>query len=107
MQISFGKLFSNVKSGGYYIIEDLQVARLSDTDDYSGCVSCEKNMVDVLTEYIETGKISSPFIDNSNSIYIESNIDFINIHGDYKNWDSHRIPDDICKLSMTAIIKKL
>jgi hypothetical protein len=107
MQISFGKLFSSVKSGGYYIIEDLQVARISDTDHYSGCISCEKNIIEVLTEYMESGKISSPFINNSDSIYIESNIDFIKIHGDYINWDNKRIPDDIIKFSMTAIIKKL
>jgi len=105
MQISFGKLFPTVKSGGYYIIEDLQVARLSETNDYSGCISCEKNVIDVLMEYMETGKISSPFINNSDSVYIESNIDFIKIHGDYHNWDDKRIPDDIINYSMTAIIK--
>lgn len=75
-QKSLGLLFKNVKSDGYYIIEDVA--------DHNGLLNGafwgqkEKDVSDctdlVFTEFIKTGKLNSPYMIKTEMQYIEENV---------------------------------
>ena len=77
-QISLAKLFQTIKSGGVYMIEDL-------ADQYypqggwniKDLVSFTDVTVNVLDNFIKTGRFNSPYLTKEESEYLESTIDKI------------------------------
>ena len=86
--ISFGHLFKYVKSGGYYILEDM-TERFVDA-----CCIRNDETFDIIKQYAETGVINSQYITDEEKQYIESNTLKVDIHKDIQ--DAYR----------TAIIHK-
>lgn len=77
--ISFGHLFKYVKSGGYYIIEDVSIP-----DHWCCCIRNDETYRAVET-LSSTGKIESSLILSEEKAYIEANIKSIEIHPDIQD----------------------
>jgi len=103
-QKSLGIMFPNIKSGKYYIIEDvIDHAQLLDGKMYWG--QKEKDASDttdfVFTSFIKTGKLESPYLSKEQSEYIVNNIDDIFL---YENLSRNNSP--VSGNSKLLIIKK-
>ena len=104
-QLTFGKLFSLVKPGGLYIIEDLcfsyfQIGYHTQTEE-----TFNHNTVKFLTER----PFNSPWILSSDLDYINKNIDYVSIY-DRLNKNSiatYKCVNDYPARSITSIIKKI
>lgn len=74
---TFGLLFKKVKSGGLYIIEDMQTSLMDGWDlpanHPNTCLSSIRN-------FENTGKLISPYISEENIRYINENFCSINTH---------------------------
>jgi len=97
-QISLGFLFEKVKSGGYFILEDIHTS-LSPPGTWGILPDNSNNTLDMLKKYNSTGKINSVHILESEKKYLESHIDFCEI------WYTHS--SGRVKPSVTSIIKKI
>jgi hypothetical protein len=77
--ISLGHLFSYIKSGGYYILEDMSIPEQR--------VCCIRNdeTYKIIQHFKETGKIISEHLLPEEIIYLETNIKNIEIHQDIQN----------------------
>ena len=77
--ISIGHLFKYVKSGGYYILEDISVAGRR--------CCCQRNdqTFEVIQNYIKTNKFESPYITKDEQKYLEENIADVKIYDDIQN----------------------
>jgi hypothetical protein len=77
--ISLGYLFKYVKSGGYYILEDMSIPEQ--------VVCCIRNdeTYKILQQFKETGKIVSEHLLSEEIDYLEKNIKSIEIHHDIQN----------------------
>jgi len=75
-QKSLGLLFKNVKSGGYYIIEDVADRKEMQKGAYWG--QKENDLSDstdlVFSNYIMTGKLTSPYMTKEEIKYIQNNV---------------------------------
>ena len=69
-QISFAKLFDSVRPGGMYVIEDLQWQPYPEA----------ATTLEVLTKYLDTGKIISPFISAADAQTLEQSISELRIY---------------------------
>ena len=69
-QISFAKFFESVTPGGLYIIEDLQWQPYPEA----------ATTLEVLTKYLDTGKIISPFISAADAQSLEQSISEVRIY---------------------------
>lgn len=68
-QISLGTLFKHVKSGGYYIIEDLQTC-----NQYPYIKDGEYSTIDILNSFKTDGEIKSNYMTKEEEIYLKNNI---------------------------------
>lgn len=86
--ISFATLFQYVRSGGYYILEDMSVPGRP--------VCCIRNdrTYEMIMNFKTTGKLVSEHMTDDEIHYLETTVDEIHIH------------DDIQDAYVTAIIKK-
>jgi hypothetical protein len=75
-QISFGFLFPYVKSGGYYIIEDLHTSLLEGYGVRNDGGNSTLTMVD---QYIRTGKIESDYLTTEEKKYLNRNLLYCNL----------------------------
>jgi hypothetical protein len=75
-QISFGFLFPYVKSGGYYIIEDLHTSLLEGYGVNNDGGNSTLTMVD---RYIRTGKIESDYLSPEEKRYLNQNLVYCNL----------------------------
>ena len=75
-QISFGFLFPYVKSGGYYIIEDLHTSLLEGYGVRNDGGNSTLTMVD---QYIRTGKIESDYLTLEEKKYLNRTLDYCNL----------------------------
>jgi hypothetical protein len=77
--ISLGHLFKYVKSGGYYILEDMSIPEQ--------VVCCIRNdeTYKILQQFKETGKIVSEHLLSEEIDYLEKNVKSIKIHHDIQN----------------------
>jgi len=91
-QTSIACLFKHVKSGGYYILEDLHTSRMERFND----PNCVKTSLDMLMEYGETQKITSNYMTPEEIAYLEQNIESVYI------WTR---TEDMAS-SVTSIIRK-
>lgn len=69
-QISLARLFDSVEPGGLYIIEDLQWQPFPEA----------RTTLEVLTKYLDTGKIISPFISAADAHALEQSISELRIY---------------------------
>lgn len=102
-QISFGALFKYLRSGGYYVIEDITQYDLTHAESrmfvspaqfhgnraaspltFSSVIKdnppLSSSTLAVLLSFCSTGKLRSPFISDDDAKFIEENINFCNIH---------------------------
>lgn len=77
--ISLGQLFKYVKSGGYYILEDMSIPTRP--------VCCIRNdeTFNLIYKLKETGKIESEHLLPDEKEYLENNISIIEIYADVQN----------------------
>lgn len=69
-QVSLAKLFDAVEPGGMYVIEDLHWQPFGEA----------RTTLEILTRFIETGRISSPFISASDAERLEREIGEVRIY---------------------------
>jgi hypothetical protein len=77
--ISLGHLFQYVKSGGYYILEDISIP------GHPVCCIRNDETYGILQEFKETGKINSPYLLPEEKEYLENNVTQIDIHPDIQD----------------------
>jgi hypothetical protein len=77
--ISLASLFKYVKSGGYYILEDISVA------GRPCCCIRNDQTFETIQNFIKTNKFENPHITKEEQKYIEDNISDIKIHDDIQN----------------------
>jgi len=77
--ISLGHLFKYVKSGGYYILEDMSIPEQP--------VCCIRNdqTYRIIKDFIETGKINSEHLTIEEKKYLEKNVAKIELFTDIQN----------------------
>jgi len=77
--ISIASLFKNVRSGGYYILEDISVSGRH--------CCCQRNdeTFEVIQNYLKNNKFESPHITKEEQNYLEDNIADIKIYDDIQN----------------------
>src|SRR4030042_4181421 len=95
-QVSFGYLFTYVKPGGYYIIEDVCTSFLGATLGAKfGVEENEKNTTGAMIDnFVRTGKIESKYMTTEETDYLTANITYCNLLSRNKGW------------SITCIFKK-
>jgi demethylmacrocin O-methyltransferase len=74
--ISLGHLFKYVKPGGFYILEDMSIPNRP--------VCCIRNdeTYSTISEFAQTGKIQSSYLTEDEIIYLQENVEKIEIHHD-------------------------
>lgn len=77
--ISLAHLFKYVKSGGYYILEDMSIP------DHEVCCIRNDDTYRAIQNFKETGKIESKHILPEEVEYLEQNVASIEIHADVRN----------------------
>jgi len=76
-QLTFGKLFSLVKPGGMYIIEDLGTSYFTLNQELYGYYTTQEEINNNTIKFLNTRPFSSPWITKENSQYIETNVDYV------------------------------
>jgi hypothetical protein len=94
-QVTLGKLFKSIKSGGIYVLEDLHTS-VSVKEDKNSIFKSDKNTItlDMLEHFNTTGKIKSDYLTYDECKYLEENIETCEIYKLKPNW------------SYTSIIRK-
>ncbi|CAK0762178.1 conserved hypothetical protein [Gammaproteobacteria bacterium] len=78
-QLCFGKLFSLVNPGGYYVIEDLGSSYLTLGFKLYGQVHSQVKINNNTVQFLHQRPFASPWISDSDSDYINGNVDFVSI----------------------------
>jgi hypothetical protein len=82
-QLSFGVLFKYVKSGGLYIIEDLHTSNRDGYRTNNDIVTT----LDMLNTFKEKNELISNHIDDEDKLYIQENVDSLEIWSRTPNFD--------------------
>lgn len=77
--ISLGQLFKYVKSGGYYILEDMSIP------DQPVCCIRNDETYKLIDKLQKTGKINSKYLLPEEQEYLQNNISSIEIYADIQN----------------------
>lgn len=77
--ISLGALFKYVKSGGYYILEDMSIP-----DHYACCIRNDETFK-TIDAYKNTGKFVSEHFTDGEIAYLEENIEYVHIYEDVQS----------------------
>lgn len=77
--ISFAALFPYVKSGGYYILEDISIP------EHPVCCIRNDDTYRIIEEFKTTGMINSEHITESEKAYLEKHLDIIEMHSDIQD----------------------
>ncbi len=77
--ISLGHLFKYVKSGGYYILEDMSIP------DHEACCIRNDETYKAIQNLIDTGKIVSEYITDEERVYLQKNISKIEVFHDIQD----------------------
>jgi hypothetical protein len=87
-QITLATIFKSVKSGGIYVLEDLHTSMSVKEDPNSIWRSegGETTTLDMLENFVETGKIVSDFLTEEECIYLEENIKECKIYKLQPHW---------------------
>lgn len=74
-QISFGYLFSYVKPGGYYVIEDVHTSIYAIfRDGYGATPTGERTTLAMIDNFVRTGNVESPYMTPEEKKYLTSNV---------------------------------
>lgn len=90
-QVSFGFLFKHVRTGGYYIIEDVHTSLLREFTVESGE---ENTTLSMINRFVQSGQIKSKYMTEDERQYLNLNISYCNLMSRDKG------------TSMTCIFKK-
>jgi len=74
--ISLGNLFKYVKSGGFYILEDMSIP------DKPVCCIRNDETYETIMNFAQTGKITSSHLTEEEILYLQDNVEKIEIHHD-------------------------
>jgi len=87
-QITLATIFKSVKSGGIYVLEDLHtsVSVKNDPNSIWRSEGGETTTLDMLENFVETGKIVSDFLTEEECIYLEENIKECKIYKLQPHW---------------------
>lgn len=77
--ISLGKLFQYVKSGGYYILEDMSIP------NHPVCCIRNDETYKIILEFRDTGKFVSDHLTTAEIRYLEENVSSVDIHHDIQD----------------------
>jgi hypothetical protein len=77
--ISLGHLFKYLKSGGYYILEDMSIP------DHQVCCIRNDETYKAIQNLIDTGKIVSEYITDEERVYLQKNISKIEVFHDIQD----------------------
>lgn len=73
-QISFGMLFPTLKSGGFYIIEDIHTSFPNLYPGYGVEAGGDKSTYAMIDRFVKTGKISSKYLTREENEYLSKNV---------------------------------
>jgi hypothetical protein len=109
-QLTFGKLFPLVKSGGLYIIEDLGSSYFTLGTNLYGYIQTQTKINNNTIKFLNQRPFSSVWISEENLDYINNSVEYVSIF-DNCNKDLPYSNDFICEnnypiRSITSIIKK-
>lgn len=88
-QITLAKLFKTLKSGGIYVLEDLHTSleALMPEKDWCGWGDPTKTItLDMLKNFISTGKIQSDYLTEDDITYLNENILSVEIYQNRPDW---------------------
>jgi hypothetical protein len=88
-QISLAILFKTLKSGGIFIIEDLHTSYEARMPEKSWCGWGDANKtitLDMLNNFISTGKIESDYMTSEEIEYLNNNIESVKIYQSRPDW---------------------
>jgi Methyltransferase domain/Protein of unknown function, DUF273 len=88
-QITFAKLFRNIKSGGIFIIEDLHTSVEAINPQKSWCNwgdPAKTLTLNMLENFKETGKLESDYLSDEDKAYLEANIASVEIYKQREDW---------------------
>jgi hypothetical protein len=88
-QIALAKLFKALKPGGFYILEDLHTSLEAANPEKAWCEWGTPEMtltLDMLKNFIKTGKIVSDYISDEDKAYLEDNILSAEIYQNQPEW---------------------
>jgi hypothetical protein len=77
--ISLAHLFKHVKSRGYFVIEDIVIPRNTPKDIWN------EETYRVISRFLKSGKIESPFVLPDEKAYLEQNIKQVSIYPDIRS----------------------
>ena len=95
-QKSLATLFDSLKSGGLYIIENLHTSlecRMPGKEWCGWGDPTKTTTLELLENFIKTGKIKSDYLTDEESMFLENNIDKLTVH-------------ELSRESMTSVIRK-
>ena len=96
-QITLAILFKSIKPGGIYILEDLHTSLEAPIPEKAWCGwgdASKTITLDMLNNFINTGKIESDYLTDDEKEYLNNNIESVKIYQSKPDW------------SITSVIKK-
>lgn len=108
-QLTFGKLFSLVKPGGMYIIEDLGSSYFTLNQELYGYYTTQEEINNDTIKFLNTRPFSSPWINKINTEYLNQNIDYVVVFDKTNNLPysfSFKCENHSPIRSITSIIQK-
>lgn len=108
-QLTFGKLFSLVKPGGMYIIEDLGTSYFTLNQELYGYYTTQEEINNDTIKFLNTRPFSSPWINKINTEYLNQNIDYVVVFDKTNNLpysNEFKCENNYPIRSITSIIQK-
>jgi hypothetical protein len=88
-QITLATLFKSIKPGGIYILEDLHTSLETPMPEKAWCGwgdASKTITLDMLNNFINTGKIESDYLTDDEKEYLNNNIESIKIYQSKPDW---------------------
>ena len=79
-QVSLGFLFEHLNDGGIYIIEDVHTSIPAYYEGFGQDSTLSNTTLKVFLDYLETESIESVYMTEQEMVYLESNIEYIEIY---------------------------
>lgn len=108
-QLTFGKLFSLVKPGGMYIIEDLGTSYFTLNQELYGYYTTQEEINNNTIKFLNTRPFSSPWINKTNTEYLNQSIDYVVVFDKTNNLpysSEFKCENQFPIRSITSIIQK-
>lgn len=108
-QLTFGKLFSLVKPGGFYIIEDLGTSYFTLGQELYGYYTTQEEINNNTIKFLNTRPFSSPWINKTDTEYLNQTIDYVVVFDKANNLpysNQFKCENNFPIRSITSIIQK-